>query len=157
MTKIPIKFTDYPLFIFFPPKDRLPRRRLLPYKVGLECRSFSLLPRSIEVNARLPRVEAWTQTVAPARRGELRGRSSQPDWHRCSLELTAKERSPMLIDACAIRSLSIRPDAVSRRLFYNEKIEKVNLFLFPFFFIYLFIFLLEFVIEKFNMWGLWNY
>lgn len=96
-----IKFTDYPLFIFFP-KDRLPRRRLLPYKVGLECRSFSLLPRSIEVNARLPRVEAWTQTVAPAKRGELRGRSSQPDWHRCSLELTAKERSPMLIDACAI-------------------------------------------------------
>lgn len=124
---------------------------MLPYKVGLECRSFSLLPRSIEVNARLPRVEAWTQTVAPARRGELRGRSSQPDWHRCSLELTAKERSPMLIDACAIRSLSIRPDAASRRLFYNEKIEKVNFFLFPFFFIYLFIFLLEFVIEKLDM------
>lgn len=124
---------------------------MLPYKVGLECRSFSLLPRSIEVNARLPRVEAWTQTVAPARRGELRGRSSQPDWHRCSLELTAKERSPMLIDACAIRSLSIRPDAASRRLFYNEKIEKVNFFLFPFLlFIYLF-FYLEFVIEKLDV------
>lgn len=129
-----IKFTDYPLFIFFP-KDRLPRRRLLPYKVGLECRSFSLLPRSIEVNARLPRVEAWTQTVAPAKRGELRGRSSQPDWHRCSLELTAKERSPMLIDACAIRSLSIRPDAASRRLFYNEKRWNFSFFLL---FIYLF-------------------
>lgn len=131
-----IKFTDYPLFIFFP-KDRLPRRRLLPYKVGLECRSFSLLPRSIEVNARLPRVEAWTQTVAPAKRGELRGRSSQPDWHRCSLELTAKERSPMLIDACAIRSLSIRPDAASRRLFYNEKGE-TSLFSF-YLFIYFFV------------------
>lgn len=141
-----IKFTDYPLFIFFP-KDRLPRRRLLPYKVGLECRSFSLLPRSIEVNARLPRVEAWTQTVAPAKRGELRGRSSQPDWHRCSLELTAKERSPMLIDACAIRSLSIRPDAASRRLFYNEKGE-TSLFSF---YLFIYFFVIEFVIEKLDV------
>lgn len=132
-----IKSTDYPLFIFFLPKDRLPRRRLLPYKVGLECRSFSFLPRSIEVNARLPRVEAWTQTVTPARRGELRGRSSQPDWHRCSLELTAKERSTMVIDACAIRRLSIRSDTAW--LFYNERIKKVNFFFFSFFlFSYLF-------------------
>ena len=61
-------FLSFLLFLF---EDSLPSSRLLPYSVGLECVSFSLLARSIGVNARFPRVEAWTRTVAPAREGSV--------------------------------------------------------------------------------------